>query len=372
MYAKRIFIISLTTSLACTMVSPIPSQAVPVSSISAPTDVREEMDWYSDKNAGIMFLYPKRFTPKPRSDANSLFKIGGVVSSGQNGEIELSCHPSDLAADTYGKVLSETLQKQLPDYDPGKLDWVRFGRSLKLNGVTRVAHLKLGETRICQRVTHWSQNGRTYTLAMLAPEAQWSTLDPLFNYVLLSIAPFGSAGGTSNSPRGETNKPVTAAAASSTSYAKWYKKGVGSFSYPSTWEVEPGLDQHVIVKIAGTDGSGRRGELQLTHHPAWDGLPLQQFADTVEKTYLKPQKNWAKLTESNVTFGSGTRREGLRRSGSMTVNGVPAMSHTTFWSENGKHYCLSVTTMGYSRQDADSLFSKAMQTLTMDDANTGE
>ena len=366
MYAKRIFITALLAPFVCIVIPLPPSQAVPVSSISAPTDVREEMSWYSDKNAGIMFLYPKRFTPKPKSDSNCLFKIGGVSSGGQNGEIELSSHPADLAADTFGNVLAETLQKQLPGYDPGKLDWVRFGRSLKLNGVTRVAHLKLGEAKFCQRVTHWTQNGRTYTLTMLGPEPEWSTLDPLYNYVLLSIMPFGSPGAAAGAPRGETHKTTAA----TTSYAKWYKKGVGSFSYPSTWEVEQELDSHVIVKIAGTDSSGRGGELQLTHHPAWNELTLQQFADAVEKTYLKPQKNWTKLTESNVTFGSGRRQEGLRRSGSLTVKGVPAMSHTTFWTENGKHYCLSVTTMGYSRQDADTLFNKAMQTLTMEDANS--
>lgn len=348
----------------CSLSSPIlfadGTDAYPVPSIQAPTDIREELVWYSDKNAGVMFAYPKRFTSKPKTDADTLVKLSGVTSAGANGELQLSVAQSDMAVEQFAKLIADALAKQLPSYEQGKMEWVRFGRSLRLNGVTRVASLKIGESKFHQRVTHWSLNGRIYTFTMLGPESQWAALDPVYNYVLLSLAPYGSAGGSAAAPRGEAGNKVAMG------YSNWYKKGVGSLAYPSSWQEVQMLEPYVLTKISGTDGSGRGGELQLTGHPAPPGQTLQQFADSVEKQYLQPQKNWSRLTDSTATFGAGTRMEGLSRSGSMTINGAAAMSHTLYFAEGGKFYCLSINTFGYSRADSDSLFQKAIQTLNID------
>lgn len=334
--------------------------AYSIPSITAPSDIREDLTWYSDKRAGVMFAYPKRFTTQANPDAETMVKVSGVTGAGLNGEIQLNMSVSDAAVDTVGKALAEALQKQIPTYQPGKLEWVRFGRNLKLNGVTRVADLSVGAAKFKQRVTHFAHNGRVYTFTMLGPQSQWAALDPIYNFILLSVAPYGSSGGSASAPRGESgNKEATG-------FSNFYKKGIGSFAYPASWKVQDEFDPNVLVKITGTDSSGRGGEIQLSHHAAWDASSLQQFADLVEKTYLKPQKNWARLTDSSFTFGAGTRMEGMRRSGSMLVNGADAMSHTAYWTSNGHNYCFSMTTLGYSRQDADALFNKAIQTLNID------
>lgn len=362
MRIKGIYGIALLA--VCSLSSPIlfadGADAYPIPSIQAPTDIHEELVWYSDKNAGVMFIYPKRFASQPKTDNDTLVKLSGVTSGGANGEMQLSVAASDAAVEQVAKAVADAFSKQIPSYEPGKMEWVRFGRNLKLNGVTRVASLKIGEAKFHQRITHWSQNGRMYTFAMLGPDSQWAALDPIYNYVLLSVAPYGSSGGAASAPRTDSgNKPAVG-------YANWYKKGVGSFSYPASWHEQQMFEPEVLVKMSGTDSSGRGGELQLTCHPAPPGLTLQQFADSVEKQYLKPQKNWARLTDSTATFGAGTRMEGMVRSGSMSMNGAPAMSHTLFFAEGGKFYCLSIGTVGYSRADSDSLFQKAIQTLSVD------
>lgn len=357
-------IYSIALQAVCLLSSPIlfaaEAHAYPVPSIQAPTDIREEVVWYSDKNAGVMFLYPKRFASQPNTDADTLVKLSGVTSSGANGEMQLNMAKCDVAVDQLGKAVAEAFCKQLPSYEPGKMEWVRFGRNLKLNGVTRVATLKIGDAKFYQRVTHWAQNGRVYTFTMLSPDSQWTTLDPVYKYVLSSVATYGTSGGPASTPRGDTGNKV------STGYTNWYKKGVGAVSYPASWHEEQSFEPDLLLKVSGTDSSGRGGELQLTGHPAYPGLTLQQFADSVEKQYLKPQKNWARLTDATVTFGAGTRMEGMSRSGRMTYNGAPAMTHTLFFAEGGKFYCLSVITVGYSRTDSDSLYQKALQTLNID------
>lgn len=324
---------------------------------------------YKNSDVGISFQYPKEWKESKPLEKEAIVKFAGQVGEGLSGDVVLSRFSDGNTPESVKSVLNQFVFNKLEDLKKIQEKKVAIGAGRRLPAELQDISFAVVGLKIQQRYVLFSHKSDTYTLVFTAPAAQFNSLTPVFNNVLLSIQ---TSGGTaSNTKTAAVAKPVTPAATppEKAIVLKTYKSSIVpiSFGYPDDWKVAEGGRHDEPVNIQGANAKGSAAVIVLHRGEMHPSLSVDDVADALQKEYFEPQKSFHQVTRQSQSFGSMSKIHGVVQEQTFEKDGTTVKQMVAMFHHGDKTYALSLLAPGWKDSDMHNLFYKVLASVNVQD-----
>ncbi len=312
---------------------------------------------YVLNGAGLAFSYPRGWKVNERPDADSLVKISGTGADGMGAEFAVGMHQISpgLTKETFATMFEETAIGKLPGYKKVDEKRVSFGQQRAFEGVLEDFSFDANGTRVTQRLVTTSADDRIYTFAFTCSGTQFEKLMPLCDQILATMKRDGGSGRTAR---------AVGAQPQAIAWESFHSASVPfSLSYPSGWRLEETGEKDHPLKIAGTDRVGRFAGVDVHCGDLHPAASLEMLADGLEGKYFTDLKNYKRGKRESTNFGRSSNLQGLYQEISFEKDGHPAKQLSVFFRNGDRCYMLSMTAMGWTDNEMESVFHKMLATV---------
>ncbi len=328
---------------------------------------------FKNDEVDVSFKYPKDWKESKPSEKEAIVKFAGQAD-GLSGDLVLSRFGDGNTPESVKSVLNHYVFNRLEDLKRLQEKKVAIGASRRLAAELQDISFSISGLKIQQRYVLFSHNSDTYTIVFTAPAAQFNSLTPIFNNVLLSIQTRSNTA-RNTKPATTTTTPTKAPAKPAITppekaiVLKTYKSSLVpiSFGYPDDWKVAVGSRQDEPVNIQGANAKGHAAVIVLHRGEMHPTLSIDDVADALQKDYFEPQKSFHRVTRQSQSFGSGSQIHGVVQEQTFEQEGTPVKQMVAMFYHGDRTYALSLLAPGWKDSEMHNLFYKVLATVSVQD-----
>ncbi|MBS1954182.1 MAG: hypothetical protein JST89_08350 [Cyanobacteria bacterium SZAS-4] len=317
-------------------------------SIFVKQDSAGSLSHFKDANLNFEFDYPRALVKMPDSEKDLIVKLGGLANQ-KHVELKFTRLPDAPDLRIAEQLITSNFQKALAGCSVSGKRNIRFGKGLTFTGSETLFHFRMGDELFATRIVLLSNRDQTYLISFVSTANDDATAKLIFEQVLSSIQ-----------QQSASTQPQTQVRSDSWSFEKFNDPSRQvAFDYPQGWKQEHDPGKEFELKFRGANKDGLGGELVVSRLERNPALTLDQFFETYEQTYLKPLKNYQRLSSSHGTFGI-SRQEGSMTSSTFTAEGHQFRHLTAFFAEGKYYYAVALTGGLWSEREMRSVFDRIL------------
>lgn len=315
-------------------------------SIYAKQDSSIKFDRFADSAVNIEFNYPHSLAKTPDADKDSVVKLTGVVDE-KHLEVKLSKLQGGPDIKLAEQLIAAEFRKNLPASALVSRRDIRFGKGFTFNGSEQVYDFHVGDQVYTMRVVLFSSGDQTFILSF--SNAARGDLKSICEQMLASVQVRSASSAVSRSTNSESfafeqftdpSRQIT-------------------FDYPQGWKLERDPGKEFELKFRGSNKAGLGAELVVNRLERSPFHTIDQFYEMYEQTYLKPLKNYQKLSTTRTSFGV-TRQEGSLTSSTFTAEGHQFRHLTAFFAEGKYYYAVALTGGVWTEREMRNVFDRIL------------
>lgn len=335
-----------------------PQQAIVTLSSVGTTD---DLVGYIQRESGLRFSYPKGWSlvEKPEPGALVSFSTGdenGLASI----TVSSDANASGSSLEQYVRLVEEAYLRPLFDCKVTSTVPVKFGKDNAIHGLCQSMMLTINNAKMKCEIYYFIFGNKIFNVRCVATEGIMSKMKPLFNSMLLTIAPVARTSSTA----GYNSAPKSSADASKKddTLSELYRGSDGhlSFNYPANWTEKPNVDASTIVKISGVNSKYQPCDITLNTTDYGGQNMVEHHANAVEEIWTGAAKNYKRLSRDHVSVGKSRDIDALKDSCTFEFGKVRCIMHVAYFFRDGKVQNLSVYCPGWDLAESRAFFDKIL------------